>query len=294
MDDNATNRRILKETLTRWGMKPTLVEGGQEALMVMEQAVSQGQPFRLVLLDQMMPEMDGFTLAERIKDRPELAGSVMMMLSSAGRPGDSAHCRALGMAAYLTKPFKQSELLDMIVTTLLGGTHSAHAVAPRPHWEGEEGKPNGTRASSSSRRGRSARERGAVGSCRLLLAEDNLVNQRLALRVLEKQGHTVTIVGNGLEAVAAWENSQREGVPFDLILMDIQMPEKDGFEATRDIREREEAAETHTPIVAMTAHAMKGDRERVPGGRDGRLPLQAAPGEAAPGGDPETCPHGRQ
>ena len=270
VDDNATNRRILQEALTRWGMKPTLVEGGQEALATMEQAVSEGRPFRLVLLDQMMPEMDGFTLAERIKDRPELAGSVMMMLSSAGRAGDSAHCRALGMAAYLTKPFKQSELLDMIVTTLDGGVHPAHKLAAH--------LPAPPQPLNSERLERNHQRSEMPGCRRLLLAEDNLVNQRLALRVLEKQGHSVTLAGNGVEAVAAWEKAQQEGVPFDLILMDIQMPEKDGFEATRDIREREEAGATHTPIIAMTAHAMKGDRERcLEWGMDEYLskPLQA-------------------
>ena len=246
VDDNATNRRILQEVLTRWNMLPTLTEGGAEALAAMEQAASENRPFRLVLLDAMMPEMDGFTLAERIKARPELAGSVMMMLSSAGRPGDSAQCRALGLSAYLTKPFKQSELLDVIMTTLDGPTAQSAG--------GASGLP-GTA-------GANAPVAGAGGAFRLLLAEDNTVNQRLAVRILEKQGHTVTVAENGRLAVAAWEKARADGKPYSLVLMDIQMPEMDGFEATAAIRALEKPAGTHIPIVAMTAHAMKGDRER--------------------------------
>ena len=242
VDDNATNRRILEEMLTRWGMEPTLAESGSEALTAMEQAEANGQPYRLVLLDQMMPEMDGFTLAGRIKDHPELARSVLMMLSSAGRPGDSAQCHAMGLAAYLTKPFKQSELLDTILTTL-DGRANASALTPALL--------------------ESVKTQVGVGR-RLLLAEDNAVNQRLAMRVLEKQGHTVTVAANGKQAVTLWEQMQGSGTPFELVLMDIQMPEMDGFEATRAIRagEAKDLAAGHTPIVAMTAHAMTGDRER--------------------------------
>ncbi len=240
VDDNATNRRILEEVLTRWNMEPTLTEGGAEALRVMEAAAAEGRPYRLVLLDAMMPEMDGFTLAERIKDRPELGGSVMMMLSSAGRPGDNAQCRAMGLSAYLTKPFKQSELLDVIMTTL--DEEPRPPAAPLAKLEEEP--------------------RHASGPFYLLLAEDNTVNQRLAVRILEKQGHTVVVAGNGRQAVAAWEKAQADGRKFSLVLMDIQMPEMDGFEATAAIRSWEKFLGTHIPIVAMTAHAMKGDRER--------------------------------
>jgi len=240
VDDNATNRRILQEVLTRWNMEPTLTEGGEEALNAMEEAASAGRPYRLVLLDAMMPGMDGFALAERIKDHSELAGSVMMMLSSAGRPGDNAQCRAMGLSAYLTKPFKQSELLDMVMTTLAEGP----LLPSAPLAKGED------------------KEQYAAGPFHLLLAEDNAVNQRLAMRILEKQGHILTVAGNGRQAVAAWEKAQAEGNPYNLILMDIQMPEMDGFEATAAIREREKSLGTHIPIVAMTAHAMKGDRDR--------------------------------
>ncbi len=280
VDDNATNRRILQELLTQWGMTPTLVEGGQAALDAMTRASEQGRPFSLVLLDAMMPEMDGFMLAERIQDHPELTRSVLMMLSSAGQPGDTAHCRELGLSAYLTKPFKQSELLDLIVTTLDGRGNMA-PTADRP---GEEGRgdpaPTPLPAGAGSPRPPVSSSSPAPqglgnGGLRLLLAEDNAVNQRLAVRVLEKQGHTITVAANGKQALATWERANAAGTPFDLILMDIQMPEMDGFEATRLLRAREgepgrdgqngsagEGPVEHVPIVAMTAHAMKGDRER--------------------------------
>ena len=234
VDDNATNRRILQEVLTNWQMVPTVVSSGRAALSELTVASETGHPFALVLLDAMMPEMDGFTLADKILGRPELARTVLMMLSSAGSSGDAAHCRSLGLSAYLTKPFKQSELLDLIVATLAG----QNAAAPIP----------------SERSGSSA----AAGlGFSILLAEDNPVNQRLAMRILEKQGHTVAVANTGKQAVEAWQQGQ-----FDLILMDIQMPEMDGFEATRILRLRERRTGTHIPIVAMTAHAMTGDRER--------------------------------
>ena len=292
VDDNATNRRILQEILTQWGMVPTLVEGGSDALDALTRASEAGHPFALVLLDAMMPEMDGWMLAERIQGHPDLARTVLMMLSSAGAPGDTAHCRALGLSAYLTKPFKQSELLDLIVTTLDGRGDPAPirlpvgAASPRPPLLALSPLPPPELGFS---------EVGAGGrpSLRLLLAEDNAVNQRLAVRVLEKQGHAVTVAMNGKQALAAWERAGADGSPFDLILMDIQMPEMDGFEATRLLREREEAGGegARVPVVAMTAHAMKGDRERcLTAGMDDYIskPLQvekllAVIGRLAPG-----------
>ncbi len=238
VDDNATNRRILQETLTRWGMVPTMAEGGREALAAMTAASDAGHPFALVLLDAMMPEMDGWTLAERVHDHPELAQTVLMMLSSAGRPAPE-EALGRGLSAFLSKPFKQSELLDTILTTLDGKATYAEAA------------PAGRLADAASPL------EDARPGLRILLAEDNAVNQRLAVRLLEKHGQAVSVAANGREAVAAWG---RGG--FDLILMDIQMPEMDGFEATRAIRDRERDTGGHTPIVAMTAHAMKGDRER--------------------------------
>ncbi len=251
VDDNVTNRRINEEMLSNWGMKPTLAGDGQSALSIMEYAQKAGIPFPLAIIDAYMPEMDGFTLAARIKGNPDLADANIIMLSSSGLPGDAARCRELGVVAYLMKPIKQSELLDAVLTIL--GT-------PSP-------KTDGT--SLITRHSlRESRRR-----LHILLAEDNEVNQRLAIRILEKRGHMVTVVGDGKQALAALERE-----PFDLILMDVQMPELDGLEATALIREKEKTAESHIPIVAMTAHAMKGDRERcLEAGMDAYVPkpLQA-------------------
>jgi len=248
VDDNATNRRILDALLTRWGLRPTLASDGPEALALLRRAAAAGRPFAVVLLDHMMPEMDGLMLAAEILRHPELAGSVLMMLSSADRRETSARCRDLGLAAHLTKPVKRAELLAALLR-LCAGPDVVRAPAPRP----------------------------GFGPCarplRLLLAEDNAINQKLAVRLLEKRGHSVVVVGNGKEALAALEAGA-----FDVVLMDVMMPEMDGFEATEAIRAREAGSGGHVPIVAMTAHAMKGDRERcLAVGMDGYVakPLQA-------------------
>ncbi len=250
VDDNATNRRILEEVLGHWGMRPTAVESGRAALWALTRARDAGEPFALVLLDSMMPEMDGFTLAEQIRRDPDLVGASLMMLSSADRRGEAGRLRELGIEAYLTKPVKQSDLWDAMVNVL--GAPAAAGARRRP-------------------------ARTAVGKCErsllLLLAEDNVVNQRLAVRLLEKRGHRVVLAGDGAEALAALERQR-----FDVVLMDVQMPGIDGFEATAAIRAREKASGGHVPIVAMTAHAMKGDRERcLATGMDGYVakPLRA-------------------
>ncbi len=250
VDDNATNRRILQEMLTNWRMKPTVVDGGPSALAALEQAQAAGQPFALVLLDSMMPEMDGFDLAERIRERPEFVGATLMMISSADRRDDADRCRQLGVSAYLTKPIRQSELLDAIMTALGASVGVEDRLVLAPSY-----------AIARAER-----------SLRLLLAEDNAVNQKLAIRLLEKRGHSVVLARNGKEAITALDAQ-----PFDAVLMDVQMPEMDGFEATATIRLRENATGKHTLIVAMTAHAMKGDRERcLAAGMDGYVskPLQ--------------------
>ncbi|HEX4131960.1 MAG TPA: response regulator [Pirellulales bacterium] len=250
VDDNATNLRILGEMLGNWRMRPTVAASGREALGQLERARRDGQPFRLVLLDNMMPEMDGFALAERIKQDPALVGATLMMLSSGDRRGDMARCRELGLANYLIKPIKQSELFNSIVSALSLTTYAApHAAQPRRATFGKTQHP-----------------------LRLLLAEDNEVNQRLAVRLLEKRGHTVTVCSNGREALA-----QLDRETFDVALLDVQMPEMDGFETTAAIRAREPTSGRHLPIVAMTAHAMKGDREQcLEAGMDGYVskPLQ--------------------
>ena len=237
VDDNRTNRRILQGMLVRWEMKATAVEGGEEALVELEAAQRAGGAYPLVITDLLMPGMDGFHLVEMIRSHPELATATIMMLTSAGTRGDSERCRELGVAAYLMKPIRQSELREA-VARVLGA-------------RGQEGAiPLITRYSLKD-----AREPGT--SLRILLAEDNTVNQRLAVRLLEKRGHRVELASNGREALAALEKES-----FDLVLMDVQMPEMDGFEATGVLREREKHTGRHQVVVALTAHAMKGDRER--------------------------------
>jgi PAS domain S-box-containing protein len=234
VDDNATNRQILREMLANWRMRPQAVDGAPAALAALEQAAEVGEPYPLVLLDAMMPGMDGFALAEQIKRRPQLAVVVLLMLSSAARPEDADRCRQLGIAKYLVKPINQSELLDAILTI-------QHAAASEPE--------------ASVRCATAVDDR----RLRVLLAEDNLVNQRLATRILEKHGHEVVIAANGMEALAELER----GV-FDVVLMDVQMPELGGFEAAATIRRKEtiEGLDRRIPIIAITAYAMRGDRER--------------------------------
>jgi two-component system, sensor histidine kinase and response regulator len=256
VDDNATNRLILREVLTRWGMRPALAESAPEALAVMREAAVSGSPFALVLSDVMMPGVDGFQLALRIKEEPDLARAAVILLSSADKQYDGARCRQAGVAAYLSKPVKHSELLDAILMALDPST----TVTPRQNLGGHQGQQTNVPGRSRP-------------LC-VLLVEDNATNQLLAVSLLEKAGHTVGTAKNGNEALACV--AQR---CFDVVLMDIQMPEMDGFEATARIREREQATGQRVPIVAMTAHAMKGDRERcLAAGMDGYIskPIQAA------------------
>ena len=256
VDDNATNRRILADTVGRWGMKPVEAHRGEAALTILGGARTSGQPFAFMLTDVNMPEMDGFTLAERIKDEPSLAGTtIIMMLTSGGQRGDAARCWALGVSAYLTKPVRQAELRDAMLTVL-----------------GKTRQPSSPPALVTRHSLREGQVAGTVG--RVLLAEDNVVNQRLALRLLEKRGYRVVVAGTGREGLEALDKE-----PFDLILMDVQMPDMDGFEATAAIREREKANGSHIPIIAMTAYAMKGDRERcLAAGMDGYVskPIRSA------------------
>ncbi len=237
VDDNEVNRRILEEFLRKWGMKPVLVSGAAEAMRELEVAAAAGQPYPLVLLDAMMPGTDGFSLAAKIKATPNLANAIIMMLSSSDQVADAARCRELGISVYLTKPIRQSELLDAVMSAL-GNARTDDkfepASAPEPVFK-------------------------AAHPLRILLAEDNPVNQRLAVRILEKWGHTMLVAGNGRKAVETWE---KERETLDLILMDVQMPEMSGLEATVAIREREKALGSRTRIIAMTAHAMEGDREK--------------------------------
>ena len=237
VNDNATNRAVLEELLSNWRMRPDGANGGREALAEMEAAAAQGAPYRLVLLDSQMPDMQGLEVASEIRRRPDLAGAILMLLSSADRPGEMARCQELGIPAYLRKPIKQSELLDAILT----------ALHQNPRKVGRD-------ASSSTRMPPADP---AQGGLRILLAEDNEVNQTYAVEILRRRGHTVVVANNGQEALHVLESE-----PFDIVLMDVQMPVMDGLAATAAIRRREDAAGKHTPIIALTAHAMKGDRER--------------------------------
>ncbi|HWY85730.1 MAG TPA: response regulator [Gemmataceae bacterium] len=234
VDDNATNRRILEQTLKNWRMRPTLAENGMEALAALEAAANAGQPFPLVLLDVHMPDMDGFSVAERIKNNPRLTSATILMLTSGARQGDVNRCKDLGVSAYLTKPVAQSDLRNSVIQALrLPPDRQLHKPEPAVPVDCDKKR------------------------LKILLAEDNAVNQKLAIRLLEKQGHEVVLAVNGKEAVAYFD-----GGGFDVVLMDVQMPEMGGFEATAAIRAGERFTRTHVPIIAMTAHAMRGDRER--------------------------------
>jgi two-component system sensor histidine kinase/response regulator len=251
VDDNFTNRRILHSMVSRWGMRPTAVESGQAAIQALQTAKSAGRSFQLLLLDCQMPEMDGFALAEHIQRDPDLGPVTVMMLTSAGHLGDAARCRELGISAYLVKPFHQADLLAAI-------SGSLNKRAPQ-----EESPALVTRYTLQEDKHRA----------RILLAEDNLVNQTLAVRLLEKRGYSVKVAGDGRGAVEAFETGQ-----FDVVLMDVQMPGMDGFEATAAIRERERLTGGRIPIIALTAHALKGDEEQcLSAGMDGYVskPIRA-------------------
>jgi signal transduction histidine kinase/ligand-binding sensor domain-containing protein/DNA-binding response OmpR family regulator len=243
VDDNATNRRILQGMLSNRGMKPTLAATGTAGLECLRQ---RKDPFGLILVDFKMPDMDGFALVEQLRQSPQLVGGAkVMMMISAGQGEDAARCRELGVAAYLTKPVGQSELFEAIARVL--GTPA----------------PEGDLTSVITRR--SLQE--AKKTFRVLLAEDNAVNQKLALRLLEKRGHRVTVATNGREALAAVQQQN-----FDVVFMDVQMPEMDGLEATAAIRAQEDGTGKHLTIIAMTAHVMQGDRERcLAAGMDGYI-----------------------
>jgi PAS domain S-box-containing protein len=232
VDDNATNRFILERTLASWEMETTLAASSAEAFNAVERAWNEGKRFQLVLLDAMMPLMDGFTLAEKFQPMPELQGTVMMMLSSAGNVDYADQCRQVGISCYLNKPVKQSELLDAIMSAF-------NPKSPRTPV---------TPANPSVQK--------SVRPARILLAEDHPVNQRLATRLLEKWGHSVVLANTGRKALEVMEKET-----FDLILMDVQMPEMGGYEATQHIREKEHGTGKRIPVIAMTAHALKGDRE---------------------------------
>jgi signal transduction histidine kinase/CheY-like chemotaxis protein len=255
VDDNSTSRGILEALLSRWGMKPTSVAGGEQALAHLAAAADAAEPFRLIVTDMHMPVMDGFQFVERVRQRPDLSAATIMMLTSAGFRGDSSRCQDLGVSAYLLKPIRQSELREAITRVL--GAREQKGASPLITRYTVQGAGD------------------SVACLQVLLAEDNLVNQRLATRLIEKRGHCVVVANNGREALAALEKKR-----YDLVLMDVQMPEMDGIEATLALRERERGTGGHQPVIAMTAHAMKGDRERcLAAGMDGYLSKPINPQE---------------
>jgi signal transduction histidine kinase/CheY-like chemotaxis protein len=239
VDDNATNRRILAETLSGWEMRVSLAADGPAALERLAQAALAGEPFRLVLTDVHMPEMDGFALTRRMRESPGLARPVVMMLTSSGQKGQLTRCRQEGIAACLTKPVRRAELRSAL----------RKALQPAPGIM--------TLAPASPAPADSSGATTPAHPLRILMAEDNTVNQLVARKLLERRGHTVTVAGNGREALNLFDARR-----FDLVLMDVQMPDMDGFEATTALRAREAQAGGHIPIIAMTAHAMKGDQQR--------------------------------
>jgi signal transduction histidine kinase/CheY-like chemotaxis protein/HPt (histidine-containing phosphotransfer) domain-containing protein len=244
VDDNKTNRRVLQGYLSRWEAETTCVEGGKQALEELLSASKAGKPYQLVLTDVHMPHMDGFALVEEVRRLPDLSATSIVMLTSAGRRGDAERCRSLGITAYLYKPVRQQELLSSILTALgqdKAISRSAGIIPSEP---------------PAPRR-----------SLNILLAEDNHVNQAVAVRILERMGHFPVVANNGNEALALLAAQS-----FDLVLMDVQMPEMDGLMTTEKIREGERQTQLHMPIIAMTAYAMKGDRERcLEKGMDGYL-----------------------
>ncbi len=238
VDDNLANRRILEMMLRGWGMEPTAMECGADALCALQEAAGSARPFRLVILDVQMPGLDGFEVAERIQDDPNLSRAPILMLTSDRRKEDRDRCRELGVAGYLVKPVRQSELLQAI-------------------WEILSASPATGRAADES----DAQQLTSPRPLRVLLAEDNPLNQALMVRVLERTGHHVTVAANGKEALAKLSDAR-----FDVVLMDIEMPEMDGLEAAAAIRRCERADDSpdtkHIPIVALTAHAMVDDPKR--------------------------------
>ena len=237
IDDNATNRMILEKSLENFGLRVSLASGGKEGIEKLCSAAQAGQPFELLLLDMQMPEMDGEEIFTKIKADPQIEEVVTVILTSMGARGDAGRFEALGCSGYLLKPIKQQQLYDAIVSI----------------FSKKQGKSGKHKQKLVTRHTLSEEKRNAA---RILLAEDNPINQKLAVVMLQKAGYSIDVVNNGYEAVEAVQANT-----YHIVLMDVQMPEFDGLEATRTIRKRE-GQEQHIPIIAMTAHAMKGDRER--------------------------------
>jgi two-component system, sensor histidine kinase and response regulator len=239
VDDNVTNLLILNEVLSNWGARPVAVTTGLQALGTLRSAASRGQPFVIALIDGMMPEMDGLDLARRIRMEPTIADVLLLMLTSSGPPEDENVCLELQISVCLTKPVRQSELLNALIRAL--------APSDKPDRVATERGPGDSRVDMIP----------SNGGLHVLLAEDHPINQKVAVRMLERLGHSVIVASDGIEALEALKAGD-----FDVVLMDLQMPRMDGFEAVRAIRQREAGSGNHIEVVALTAHAMQGDRER--------------------------------
>ncbi len=252
VDDNEVNRRILREITANWGCRSDTAESGTEALELIFSAAEKGEFYSAVLLDAKLPGLDGFAVAEAIKSDGRVSSVPIMMLSSSDLSSEAAHARRLGIETYVVKPVRQTELREAL-EAVIGSSKTS---------------------SRSDARGQSLPDNPLRSKLRLLVVEDNLVNRRLALRLLEKQGHAVTLACDGAEALRKFEDGK-----FDAILMDVQMPTMDGFQTTAAIREREKASGKHVSIIALTAHAVAGYREScLNAGMDGYLskPIQTA------------------
>jgi two-component system, sensor histidine kinase and response regulator len=247
VDDNGTNLRILHTMAERWGMHPTSVSDPARALDELSAAEKADDGYELILTDRYMPKVDGFELVRQIRERMQQSTAIIIMLTSGGQSGDVARCDELGIGTYLLKPVRQAELHQAMIHVLQNRQEPVPPPAVTPHTSGDKGD-------------------GLKGLC-ILLAEDNLVNQKVAMRLLEKRGHRVILATNGEEALAALAQQS-----FDLVLMDVHMPGTDGIQATIQIREREKLTGFHQAVVAMTALAMKGDRDRcIAAGMDGYI-----------------------
>ncbi|HET7105927.1 MAG TPA: MHYT domain-containing protein [Candidatus Acidoferrum sp.] len=233
VDDNPADRAVLARILKSLGLRVSVASGAAEAQSLLAQSTSSAKPFSFLLIDAYMPGMDGFSLADQFKQNPALKSATLLMVTASTLPEDEARCRALGLAAYLVKPIRQPELLDALRRLAARDSHADRSLLTKSNLRQSHPRLN------------------------ILLAEDNSVNQQLARRLLEQRGYSVAIAPDGRQAVSAFETGR-----FDLILMDVQMPELDGYQATAAIREKESFTGVRVPIIAMTAHALKGDRER--------------------------------
>jgi CheY-like chemotaxis protein len=252
VDDNPTSRRVLQAILMNWQLRPSTAVHGPSAISALHGAIKSGRPFSLVILDISMPEMDGFAVATQMRQDPDLIRTPIIMLTSADDQGVAGQYPDLKVSAFLRKPVRQADLFDAILHTV----HRETAIQEEPPPAVDIWHPCGGGAAGST---------ADPASLRILVAEDNEINRRLVARILEKQGHDVSYAENGEDVLAALDRES-----FDLILMDVQMPGMDGLDATVSIRERERSKGTHIPVLAMTAHTLKGDRERcLKAGMDG-------------------------